>query len=854
MRQVVVRAEMHQASDVSELPQNLAGGGVMSATDIRDTVVDFGTLLEVLGFAADEFVAIGYADTAEAGDRFHVGVGSPADAAAVVGLLPTSADVYFTVCAVRDREPGDGRRGTEADVTRLTGLWCDLDVKDGGCGSLDVARAIIANLSIILGTRPSAIVSSGHGVHGYWVIDDGHVHDGDITAARALARRFGRLVAVVAKPLGAKADNVYDLCHMMRVPETFNNKSLNGQGPLFVVAHADTGGPLTMAEVGERLDAVGIEETDDDRAASREEVSAPADWIFAERTCPYVTSMIDGWATDTPTARNPWFFSSRIRLECAHRAGCVTEADYQRAGEILAARLAELVATTEPRRPLKRFEIPGAEHRAVDVAAAHTDAKVREELGHHPHAGDPFGTGTTPGKSEQASASDGETSATDSGDDDEQQVTTPPSLFDHAGLRARVAADAVMRSVACGFGTVDQRFYVYDHGVWLPNGGAIEAEIARLLGNRYRNSHARNILDMIRYSPATARITDSPLADYINVPNGMLKWKTRELLPHSADYHSTVQLPVAYDEHAQCPRFDKFLADVLPKDCYEATENSAGFIWEVIGYALYSGNPLHIAVLLLGNGRNGKGTLIRVLQRLIGDRNYTTVKLHDLIENRFRAARLFGKLANLAGDLDPRWLDNTATFKAITGGDTVQAEEKYGAAFDFTPWALPVYSVNKPFGSADSSEGWVARWVVVPFPTSFVGREDRGLDARLQTDDELRGILRRGVEALPALMARGRLLEPQSVLDMKAKFVVASDAVRAWLDENCALVPKWFEARTPLHRHYSNQAQLDGAKRLSAREFYNRLEQINGITEHKRDGVRGFLGIRLMTTNYWGAG
>jgi phage/plasmid-associated DNA primase len=147
----------------------------------------------------------------------------------------------------------------------------------------------------------------------------------------------------------------------------------------------------------------------------------------------------------------------------------------------------------------------------------------------------------------------------------------------------------------------------------------------------------------------------------------------------------------------------------------------------------------------------------------------------------------------------------------------------------------------------------VARWVVVPFPTSFVGREDRGLDARLQTDDELRGILRRGVGALPALMARGRLLEPQSVLDEKAKFVTASDAVRAWLDENCTLVPDCFEPRTNLYRNYSNQAQLDGGKRLSAREFYNRLEQINGVTERKRHGERGFLGIRLLTGYGWGA-
>ena len=252
-------------------------------------------------------------------------------------------------------------------------------------------------------------------------------------------------------------------------------------------------------------------------------------------------------------------------------------------------------------------------------------------------------------------------------------------FFGRSGLLARDLADAVMASVTCGFGHPDQRFYTYDSGVWLPDDGRIEAQITRLLGNRYRSAHTRSVLDLIRHSPCTARIADNPLADYVNVPNGMIAWRTRRLLPHSPDYRSTVQLPVEYRPGAECPLFEKFVAEVLPKDLYEPTGDSLGFIWELIGYTLYSGNPLHIAVLLYGKGRNGKGTLIRVLKQLLGARNCSTVGLHQLVENRFRAATLFGKLANLAGDLDSRWLDNTAMFKAITGGDTIQAEYKYGA-------------------------------------------------------------------------------------------------------------------------------------------------------------------------------
>ena len=384
---------------------------------------------------------------------------------------------------------------------------------------------------------------------------------------------------------------------------------------------------------------------------------------------------------------------------------------------------------------------------------------------------------------------------------------------------------------------------------------ASRAEITRLLGNRYRSAHTRTVLDLIQHSPSTAHITDNPLAEYVNVPNGMVAWKTGDLLPHSPDYRSTVQLPVEYDPNAKCPLFEKFIAEVLPPDLYEPTGDSPGFIWELIGYTLYSGNPLHVAVLLYGKGRNGKGTLIRVLKALLGERNCSTVGLHQLVENRFRAATLFGKLANLAGDLDSKWLDNTAMFKAITGGDTIQAEHKYGAAFDFSPWALPFYSTNKAFGSADSSEGWVARWVVVPFPTSFMGREDRTLDAKLQ--------LRRRVSRHPAPRHRSAAgADGTRPVHRAAVAAGGQDRVRGRVRRGAGLAGRVLRARPrrvdpaqgPLRRLPQPRLQRrpEGARRA-------RVLQPDGADQRRprrypAGRTRGFAGVRRRGGAAQGAG
>jgi hypothetical protein len=345
-------------------------------------------LLGVLGHRDDEFTSLLYDD----GAGPHTAVMTPADAVTAINKLPDSANIYFGVNTVKGPARNHAGRGTEADITRVAALWCDLDVKPGGCPTIDVAQAIVANLSIILDTRPSATVDSGHGLHAYWPISDGHIVGGDITAARALIRRFGRLVAVVADTLGAGRDSVYDLARMLRVPGTFNNKSLDGEGPLPVTARPDIGGPLTVAEVDERLTEIGICEHDDDRDSEREEVSPPAGWAWGGTTCSYVATMIEGWATDTPggSGRNPWLCSQEVRLACAHRSGCVTEADYRRGRDILQHRHRQLLDTTEPRRKPKRFEFADAHKLGLRRAAEKTDEQVSAELGgQHSHGSVP---------------------------------------------------------------------------------------------------------------------------------------------------------------------------------------------------------------------------------------------------------------------------------------------------------------------------------------------------------------------------------------------------------------------------------------------------------------------------------
>jgi hypothetical protein len=186
--------------------------------------LDFRGLLSVLLFADDEYVSVCH----RAGNGpFLSEVCAPGDAPAVVAALPKDADIWFGVCPVNGPARKNAGRGRAKDVTRLSALWADLDVGDNKCASVEVALSIINELSEVLATRPMAVTATGHGLHPYWVVEDGTIADHFTNdGAAALLDRWKRLVNEIAQMNAAKVDSVFDLARVLRVPGTYNNKGL----------------------------------------------------------------------------------------------------------------------------------------------------------------------------------------------------------------------------------------------------------------------------------------------------------------------------------------------------------------------------------------------------------------------------------------------------------------------------------------------------------------------------------------------------------------------------------------------------------------------------------------------------
>ena len=171
--------------------------------------------------------------------------------------------------------------------------------------------------------------------------------------------------------------------------------------------------------------------------------------------------------------------------------------------------------------------------------------------------------------------------------------------------------------------------------------------------------------------------------------------------------------------------------------------------------------------------------------------------------------------------------------------------------FVFRCRALMIAAFNSLPRTADTTEGFFSRWVVVPFSAFFpAGRADPGLIERLTTLSELRGLLRVSIGGLQQVMRRGAFTLPKAVQEATARFKNEADPVRAFVEERVMVADARKEnawiARAELYGAYVSWSMVNGFHQMSAMKFYEALAVAITdlfdipLTEKKNNTVKGF--------------
>lgn len=108
-----------------------------------------------------------------------------------------------------------GTTGRDVDIVSIPALWCDCDAK---CFLEPTVEAAYGCL-LMMEPKPSFFVNTGHGVQGYWLLDE--PAKGNVAEASSAMRWIKeRLSASATKPI----DSVHNPSRVMRLPNTWNRK------------------------------------------------------------------------------------------------------------------------------------------------------------------------------------------------------------------------------------------------------------------------------------------------------------------------------------------------------------------------------------------------------------------------------------------------------------------------------------------------------------------------------------------------------------------------------------------------------------------------------------------------------
>jgi P4 family phage/plasmid primase-like protien len=396
------------------------------------------------------------------------------------------------------------------------------------------------------------------------------------------------------------------------------------------------------------------------------------------------------------------------------------------------------------------------------------------------------------------------------------------------------------------------QLYVFEGGAYRPHGEQqITQRVKALLlttgdTKKWSSHRAREVVEFIRVD--APRLWDRPPADTLNLCNGLLDLCSRTLTPHTSGHFSPVQLPVTYDPTARCPRWESFLARVLPDDARTLP-------YELVAASMRGDVSDQTAVLLVGSGDNGKSTLLGAIVAVLGRENVASLALQRLEIDKFSVVRLLGKLANVCADLPSDHLTSTSTFKALTGGDQLTAERKFQGSFEFTPFARLLFSTNHYPQSKDSSPAFFRRWLVVPFD-AVIAPQERILElaADLAAPRELSGVLNQALMVLPDIRSRGGFSQSETTRAAMMEFREMTDPLMAWLERCTTLTPLGVTSKKDLHITYGAYAEANGRPPMSPKSFYAGVKRLRpGLTEAQRrvyGEVRDvFLGIELKHRN-----
>ena len=268
---------------------------------------------------------------------------------------------------------------------------------------------------------------------------------------------------------------------------------------------------------------------------------------------------------------------------------------------------------------------------------------------------------------------------------------------------------------------------------------------------------------------------------FVGAKNGIIDLRTGDFITNEPEYLMMKSLAVSYDPEKDCPKFKKFIAEVML-----GHPDVIAFLKRLAGQMLLGITNKDKFIILIGDGLNGKSVFIDIIVNLLGD--YAEQTDADVFtENRgnkdyFKAELVGKRIVAMNESSRGDKLDSSMVKSCVRSGKIV-ARSPYMKPITYQPMFTPVLSTNNlPYIEQDPAV-W-ERLLIIPF--DYVVPKDKR-DDKLKENlikEEAQGILNWMIEGAQDFLEQG-LNIPEIIVQKQAEYRLKSDRVAQFLSDCC---------------------------------------------------------------------
>lgn len=332
--------------------------------------------------------------------------------------------------------------------------------------------------------------------------------------------------------------------------------------------------------------------------------------------------------------------------------------------------------------------------------------------------------------------------------------------------------------------------------------------------------------------------------NHLLTKNAIVNLTTGEATPWSEEFTLEKPLPLTYDPSAQCPLWEKVIADCMLHDQarIEALQMS-------LGMSLGDQGKDEVLVIWLGpKAGNGKSTITRVLNRVLGSPCVTKAPLETLTSNQFRTtSNLALRGSRIVHVSEFKNQFNAGTIKELTGGDSMSGYELAQGQDEFqNTWTVHLMTNEMPlFNRFD--EGLARRLFVILWDAQFPPEtRDKTLDERLPR--EAAGIFNWLIKGHQMWRERGKLLtmDPASQAIVN-EYTEEMDELKEFADTYLVFEPHARVEKSKVFEHWKEYCYDQDIKYGGTQKRFTRSlrQKFDAITNEQSGAVKFYGGVRL---------